>query len=57
MDRYRERLGEAPRCGECGYTDEGGKWYTGYRDRRIVYRHVCPRCGATETLELRLDDE
>ncbi|ESP89691.1 HVO_0649 family zinc finger protein [Candidatus Halobonum tyrrellensis] len=57
LDRYRERLREEPECAECGFTDEGGDWRTKYRNRRIVYHHLCPRCGATETLELRLDGE
>ena len=57
LDRYRERLREAPRCGECGHTDEGGEWRTDYRDRRITYRHRCPRCDAVETVELRVTEE
>lgn len=54
LDRYRERLREEPRCGECGYTDAGGAWDTHYRNRRVVYRHVCPRCDAVERLAIRI---
>jgi len=57
LEQYRERLRERPRCGECGHTDEGGEWQTAYRGGRLVYRHVCPRCGAIERRVLRLDDE
>ncbi|WP_435064668.1 HVO_0649 family zinc finger protein [Halobaculum sp. EA56] len=57
LELYRERLRESPRCGECGYTDEGGEWQTAYRERRLVYRHVCPRCGAIERRVFRLNGE
>ncbi|MFC7097660.1 HVO_0649 family zinc finger protein [Halobaculum marinum] len=55
LDLYRERLREAPTCDQCGYTDEGGVWRTGYRDRRLVYRHTCPRCDAVDRRLFRLD--
>jgi len=55
LDEYRDRLREAPTCPECGYTDEGGDWRTAYRERRLVYRHSCPRCAAVKTRVLRLD--
>ncbi|UIP00377.1 hypothetical protein Hbl1158_03120 [Halobaculum sp. CBA1158] len=55
LDRYRERLRETPTCLECGHTDEGGEWATTFRSRRLVYRHVCPRCGATDRRVFRLD--
>ncbi|MFC7071112.1 HVO_0649 family zinc finger protein [Halobaculum lipolyticum] len=55
LDLYRERLREEPTCTKCGYTDEGGTWQTRYRERRLVYRHVCPRCGAIERRTFRFD--
>ncbi|SHG39999.1 HVO_0649 family zinc finger protein [Halobaculum gomorrense] len=55
LDAYRDRLREEPTCPECGYTDEGGDWQTRYRERRLVYRHICRRCAAVDTRVLRLD--
>ncbi|MXR41937.1 hypothetical protein GRX01_11390 [Halobaculum sp. WSA2] len=55
LDAYRDRLREAPTCPKCGYTDDGADWRTVYRERRLVYRHSCPRCAAVDTRVLRLD--
>ena len=55
LDVYRDRLREEPTCPKCGYTDEGGAWQTRYRERRLVYRHLCPRCAAVDTRVFRLD--
>lgn len=57
LEQYRERLREAPTCSKCGHTDEGGEWQTAYREQRLVYRHVCPRCDAIERRVLRINDE
>ncbi|MFA9417373.1 HVO_0649 family zinc finger protein [Natrinema sp. HArc-T2] len=35
------------KCPDCGYVDEEGNWESRTDGRRIVYRHVCPSCGAS----------
>lgn len=54
LDRYRDSLRGAERCGECGTTEAAGEWTTRYRQGRLVYRRVCPRCGGIERREFRL---
>jgi predicted RNA-binding Zn-ribbon protein involved in translation (DUF1610 family) len=56
LDRLRERFdAEATTCPECGYEDEGG-WRAAATGDRIVYRHLCPSCGARRSRTLRLRD-
>lgn len=55
FDLYREQLRDTPTCAKCGFTDSGGTWQTAYRERRLVYRHICPRCGAIDRREFRFD--
>ncbi|WP_345778230.1 HVO_0649 family zinc finger protein [Halobaculum rubrum] len=55
LDAYRDRLRETPTCPECGYVDDGADWRTAYHERRLVYRHDCPRCAAVDTRVIRFD--
>ncbi|WP_435126920.1 HVO_0649 family zinc finger protein [Halobaculum sp. D14] len=54
LSGYQERLRSRVRCVECGRVDVGADWTTGFRDGRVVYRHVCPRCGAVARRELSM---
>jgi predicted RNA-binding Zn-ribbon protein involved in translation (DUF1610 family) len=56
LDRLRERFdADDATCPECGYEDEGG-WRAATTGDRVVYRHLCPSCGAQRTRTLRLRD-
>lgn len=54
LERYREQLRGTERCGACGTAESAGEWTTRYRDGRLVYRRVCPRCGEIERREFRI---
>ncbi|AFK18345.2 hypothetical protein E6P09_06145 [Haloferax mediterranei ATCC 33500] len=55
LDRLRERYSDADRtCSECGYVDTDGEWSAKTTGSRVLYRHVCPSCGAIETRTLSL---
>lgn len=43
-------------CPDCGYDDADGGWSSETTGDRILYRHVCPSCGAIRKRTLRLDD-
>jgi len=55
LDRLRSRLEADLRCPECGYEDAEGEWSARTTGDRVLYRHVCPSCGAIDSLTLRLD--
>jgi ribosomal protein S27AE len=56
-ERHRDRLdAREPRCPECGATD-GGRWTVGSAAGEVVYRRVCPRCGAVDRRTLRRSRE
>lgn len=44
-------------CPECGYEDDEGSWTAKSAPHRILYRHVCPSCGAIRTRTLATDEE
>ncbi len=55
LDRLRARYDAEERiCGKCGYDDDEGGWQVETTGSRVLYRHVCPSCGAIERRELRL---
>ena len=41
-------------CPECGYEDDDGGWKAVTTGDRVLYRHVCPSCGAISKRTLRL---
>ena len=56
IERLRARFDHVDLvCPECSYEDEDGAWTSRTTGERIVYRHVCPSCGAirVRTLDLR----
>ncbi|MFB6301928.1 MAG: HVO_0649 family zinc finger protein [Haloferacaceae archaeon] len=56
LERLRRRYETTEkRCPECGYVDDEGNWTSETDGRKIVYRHVCPSCGATRDHVFRLD--
>jgi RNA polymerase subunit RPABC4/transcription elongation factor Spt4 len=48
LDRLRRRY-ETPhkKCPACGFVDETRDWPSQTDGSRVVYRHVCPGCGAS----------
>jgi len=54
LDRLRSRLDADRRCPECGYEDTDGEWSAKTTGDRVLYRHVCPSCGAIDKRTLRL---
>lgn len=58
LDRLTVRFEKADlQCPECRYEDEGGRWKAKTDGRRVLYRHVCPRCGAIRTRTYRMSGE
>jgi ribosomal protein S27AE len=58
LERFADRLTrDEPTCPECGYRDEEGSWRAETTGDRVVYRHLCPSCGAMRTRELRLGNQ
>lgn len=56
LDRMRRRYEETDtKCPACGYVDGERNWTNRTDGRRIVYRHVCPSCGADREHVFRLD--
>lgn len=55
FDRLGDRIQTTEkRCPTCGYTDEEGNWTNGTTGNRVVYQHVCPRCGAEREYVIKL---
>lgn len=55
IERLRRRYETTDtKCPDCGYVDEEGNWTSGSNGGRIVYRHVCPSCGADREHVFRL---
>ncbi|MFB6122007.1 MAG: HVO_0649 family zinc finger protein [Haloferacaceae archaeon] len=55
FDRLRGHYAESRvACPECGHEDTEGGWRVTTSGSRVDYQHVCPSCGAVDTLELRL---
>ncbi|WP_410765526.1 HVO_0649 family zinc finger protein [Haloferax sp. DFSO60] len=55
LDRLREHYTDAERvCRQCGYEDLDGQWSARTTGDRVLYRHICPSCGAIETRTLML---
>lgn len=56
LERLRRRYETTEkRCTSCGYVDDEGNWTSETDGRQIVYRHVCPSCGATREHTFELD--
>lgn len=50
LDRLRNRYERTEKkCPDCGYVDRNGNWESETDGKKIVYRHVCPSCGADRT--------
>jgi len=48
LERVRRRYETTDKkCPDCGYVDEEGNWESRTNGQQLVYRHVCPSCGAT----------
>ena len=55
LDRLRRRYETTEtKCTDCGYVDDESNWTSGTNGREIVYRHVCPSCGADREHTFRL---
>lgn len=55
LERLRRRYETTEkRCPSCGYVDEEGNWTSETDGQRVVYRHVCPSCGAAHEHTFRL---
>jgi predicted RNA-binding Zn-ribbon protein involved in translation (DUF1610 family) len=55
LDRLRQRYETTQKkCPACGYVDEAGNWTSRTDGSRVVYRHVCPSCGASREHTFRL---
>lgn len=55
FDRLREKFdADELRCRDCGYVDEDGSWRVSTTGARVTYQHICPKCDALSTRELRL---
>ncbi|MGM0605789.1 MAG: HVO_0649 family zinc finger protein [Halobacteriota archaeon] len=55
LDRLRERLDQDARvCSECRYEDAGLGWQAVTTGSSVLYRLVCPSCGAVTTRTLQL---
>lgn len=55
FERLRRKFDESDlRCRECGYLDGEGGWRVTAAGSRVQYQHVCPKCDAIETREVRL---
>jgi predicted RNA-binding Zn-ribbon protein involved in translation (DUF1610 family) len=55
LDRLKAQYDGDVRCRECGFVDADGGWQAETSGDRVVYRHLCPDCGAVEKRTLRLD--
>lgn len=56
FDRLRQKFDEDElRCRKCGYVDVDGGWRVTAAGSRVQYQHVCPKCDARETREMRLE--
>jgi ribosomal protein S27AE len=52
-ERLRDRLDvREPRCPECGAAD-GGRWRVRTAAGEVVYRRICPHCGAVDRRTLK----
>lgn len=40
-------------CEQCGYYDEAGAWNVKTNGSAVVYEHVCPGCGVTNTRTIK----
>ncbi|KAB1192298.1 hypothetical protein GJR96_02100 [Haloferax sp. MBLA0076] len=55
LDRLRERYTDVERvCSKCGHVDTDGGWSAKTTGSTVLYRHICPSCGAIETRTLSL---
>ncbi len=55
LDRLKARYDAEERtCRQCGYVDREGGWQVETTGSRVLYRHICPSCGAIDRRELRL---
>lgn len=55
FEQFRRKLDDSERrCRHCGYTDAEGGWRVTTSGSRVQYQHVCPKCDAIDTRELRL---
>jgi tRNA(Ile2) C34 agmatinyltransferase TiaS len=53
LERLRDRLdAREPRCPECGAAD-GGRWRVHKAGGRVIYRRLCPHCGAIARRTIR----
>ena len=53
LDGLRSHFDDAAAtCPKCGYEDDGG-WQASTTGDRVLYRHVCPSCGAIDRRTLR----
>lgn len=43
-------------CPECGYEDDEGEWLANTDGGRVVYQHICPKCGKVRQYSYTLDD-
>ena len=54
LDGLRSHFDDAAAtCPKCGYEDADGGWQAATSGDRVLYRHVCPSCGAINKRELR----
>lgn len=54
FDRLKHRLDdEAMTCPKCKYEDTEGEWQSEKKGKRVLYRHVCPSCGAVDKRTMR----
>ncbi|WP_303659904.1 HVO_0649 family zinc finger protein [Haladaptatus salinisoli] len=49
--------GEDLVCPDCGYEDNGGEWKAKTNGSQILYRHLCPSCGAVRKRTFDLSDK
>ncbi len=56
FDRLKQKFDQSDlRCRACGYVDVEGGWRVTTTGSRVRYQHVCPKCNAIETKEVRLE--
>lgn len=54
LDRLTAHYEKDLVCPKCGHEDDSGHWKARTSGSTILYRHVCPACGAIRKRTLKL---